>query len=106
MARRKEPQIPDAVLDQLLSGTAASTAFDRGTIRRPIRRTFHPGHGITVSFNRPAIHGISDTPFLSRLSRCTWPRRSRAVQTKASNHAAKNPRRKRYFGAHDSPMIL
>ena len=30
MARRKEPQIPDAILDQLLSGTAASTAFDRG----------------------------------------------------------------------------
>jgi len=30
MARRKEPQIPDAILDQLLSGTAASTAFGRG----------------------------------------------------------------------------
>lgn len=24
MAKRKEPQIPDAILDQLLSGTAAS----------------------------------------------------------------------------------
>ena len=30
MARRKEPQIPDAILDQLLSGTAASAAFDQG----------------------------------------------------------------------------
>jgi putative transposase len=30
MAKRKERQIPDAILDQLLSGTAASTAFDRG----------------------------------------------------------------------------
>jgi putative transposase len=30
MARLKEPQIPDAILDQLLSGTEASPAFDRG----------------------------------------------------------------------------
>ena len=30
MARRKEPPIPDAILDQLLSGMAASMAFDRG----------------------------------------------------------------------------
>ena len=30
MARRKVPQIADEVLDQLLSGTAASAAFDQG----------------------------------------------------------------------------
>ncbi|CAH2605722.1 protein of unknown function (plasmid) [Rhodovastum atsumiense] len=28
MARRKEPRIPDAVLDQLLAGTDPKTAFD------------------------------------------------------------------------------
>ncbi len=30
MARRKEPTIPDAVLDQLLAGAEARTAFDAG----------------------------------------------------------------------------
>ena len=30
MARRKEPQIPDTLLDQLLSGSEASAAFDPG----------------------------------------------------------------------------
>ncbi len=30
MARRKEPRIPDAVLDQLLAGADAKTAFDQG----------------------------------------------------------------------------
>ena len=30
MARRKAPQIADEVLDQLLSGTAASAAFEHG----------------------------------------------------------------------------
>src|SRR5215213_6377449 len=30
MARRKEPRIPDAVLDQLLAGAEARTAFDQG----------------------------------------------------------------------------
>jgi hypothetical protein len=38
MARRKEPQIPDAVLDQLLSGTAASTAFDRGELLDQLKK--------------------------------------------------------------------
>jgi putative transposase len=28
MARRKEPRIPDAILDQLLAGADAKTAFD------------------------------------------------------------------------------
>lgn len=30
MARRKEPSIPDAILDQLLAGADAKTAFDPG----------------------------------------------------------------------------
>jgi len=29
MARRKEPKIPDAILDQLLGGADPKTAFDR-----------------------------------------------------------------------------
>lgn len=29
MARRKEPVIPDAILDQLLAGADAKTAFDQ-----------------------------------------------------------------------------
>lgn len=32
MAKSKEPQIPDAILDQLLCGPAASTAFRRGEL--------------------------------------------------------------------------
>jgi putative transposase len=39
MARRKEPQIPDAILDQLLSGTAASTAFDRGGLLDRLKKS-------------------------------------------------------------------
>jgi len=38
MARRKEPQIADAVLDQLLSGMAASTAFDRGGLLDQLKK--------------------------------------------------------------------
>ncbi len=38
MARRKEPQIPDAILDQLLSGTAGSTAFDRGGLLDQLKK--------------------------------------------------------------------
>lgn len=38
MAKRKEPQIPDALLDQLLSGTAASTAFDRGGLLDQLKK--------------------------------------------------------------------
>jgi putative transposase len=30
MARRKEPRIPDAILDQLLAGSDAKAAFDQG----------------------------------------------------------------------------
>ncbi len=32
MSRRKEPSIPDSVLDQLLAGKDASTAFEHGGI--------------------------------------------------------------------------
>jgi putative transposase len=32
MARRKEPTIPDAILDQLLAGADAKTAFDPGSL--------------------------------------------------------------------------
>ncbi len=38
MARRKEPQIPDVILDQLLSGTAASAAFDRGGLLDQLKK--------------------------------------------------------------------
>ena len=38
MARRKEPQIPDAILDQLLSGTAASAAFDQGVLLDQLKK--------------------------------------------------------------------
>ena len=38
MAKRKEPHIPDAILDQLLSGTAASTAFDRGGLLDQLKK--------------------------------------------------------------------
>jgi putative transposase len=38
MARRKEPQIPDAILDQLLSGTEASAAFDQGGLLDQLKK--------------------------------------------------------------------
>jgi putative transposase len=38
MARRKEPRIPDAVLDQLLAGADAKTAFDRGGLLDELKK--------------------------------------------------------------------
>ena len=38
MARRKAPQIADEVLDQLLSGTAASAAFDQGGLLDQLKK--------------------------------------------------------------------
>jgi hypothetical protein len=37
MPRRKEPKIPDAILDQLLAGADAKTAFDPGHCREAPR---------------------------------------------------------------------
>ena len=34
MARRKDPVIPDAILDQLLAGADAKTAFDQNGLDR------------------------------------------------------------------------
>ena len=40
MSRRKEPSIPDSVLDQLLAGSDASAAFEQGGINvNPPART-------------------------------------------------------------------
>lgn len=50
MARRKSPRIPDEMLDQLLSGASASTAFDPSwTAARNIHGTDH--------HNRLIYHG-------------------------------------------------
>lgn len=38
MARRKEPHIPDAILDQLLSGMDAKTAFDQGGLLDALKK--------------------------------------------------------------------
>jgi putative transposase len=38
MARRKDPQIPDAVLDQLLSGSEARAAFDQGGLLDQLKK--------------------------------------------------------------------
>ena len=38
MARRKVPQIADEVLDQLLSGTQASAAFDQGGLLDQLKK--------------------------------------------------------------------
>jgi putative transposase len=39
MARRKEPRIPDAILDQLLAGTDLKTAFDPNGLLDGVSRT-------------------------------------------------------------------
>jgi putative transposase len=45
MARRKAPTIPDEVLDQLLSGASASTAFDQGGLLDQLKKALaHPIH--------------------------------------------------------------
>ena|GEM_PF-4407620 len=55
MARRREPHIPDAILDQLLSGTDAKTAFDQGGLlgalqkALPAQRNIFLMYGDTVS---------------------------------------------------------
>jgi putative transposase len=38
MARRKEPRIPDAILDQLLAGAEARTAFDQGGLLAGLKK--------------------------------------------------------------------
>jgi hypothetical protein len=38
MARRKEPRIPDAILDQLLAGTEARTVFDQGGLLDELKK--------------------------------------------------------------------
>jgi putative transposase len=38
MARRKDPLIPDALLDQLLSGSEASAAFDQGGLLDQLKK--------------------------------------------------------------------
>ncbi len=38
MARRKEPRFPDAVLDQLLAGADAKTAFDQGGLLHELKK--------------------------------------------------------------------
>ena len=40
MARRKEPRIPDAILDQLLAGAEARTAFDQGGLLEALKKAF------------------------------------------------------------------
>jgi putative transposase len=40
MARRKEPRIPDEVLDQLLAGSDARTAFDQGGLLDELKKAF------------------------------------------------------------------
>jgi putative transposase len=40
MSRRKEPSIPDSVLDQLLAGTDARTAFEQGGILDALKKAF------------------------------------------------------------------
>jgi hypothetical protein len=48
MARRKAPAIPDEMLDQLLSGASASTAFDQGGLLDQLKKAceFHGIVGI------------------------------------------------------------
>jgi putative transposase len=40
MSRRKEPSIPDSVLDQLLGGAEASAAFEQGGILDALKKAF------------------------------------------------------------------
>jgi transposase-like protein len=40
MARRKEPRIPDAILDQLLAGADARSAFDQGGLLDELKKAF------------------------------------------------------------------
>ena len=40
MARRKEPRIPDVILDQLLGGAEARTAFDQGGLLDELEKAF------------------------------------------------------------------
>lgn len=40
MARRKEPRIPDAILDQLLAGADARSAFEQGGLLDELKKAF------------------------------------------------------------------
>lgn len=43
MARRKAPAIPNEMLDHLLSGASASTAFDQGGLLDQLRKALAEG---------------------------------------------------------------
>ena len=43
MPRRKEPRIPDALLDQLLGGADAKTAFDRNGLLDELKKALAEG---------------------------------------------------------------
>ncbi len=71
MARRKEPSIPDALLDQLLSGVDPKTAFDPGGLLDGLKKAFAERAGQSriagEAFAQIGGEGVDDR--LSRLAR-------------------------------------
>jgi hypothetical protein len=63
MARRKEPRIPDAILDQLLAGSDARTAFDQGGLMDELK----------MAFAERALNAEGATTWPGRLGRATAP---------------------------------
>ncbi len=62
MARRKAPQIPDEILDQLLSGAEASTAFDQGGLLDQLKKALE---GPSTTSPQPNRLAKSPEPSLS-----------------------------------------
>jgi putative transposase len=63
--QRKAPQIPDEILDQLLSGAEASTAFDQGGLLDQLKKALaeralnaEMDHHLAVTCPRLGIHGL------------------------------------------------
>ncbi len=67
MPRRKEPRIPDAILDQLLAGADPKTAFDPNGLLDGLRACLKTNYFTNLAYcSRSA-------PWIPEREACGWP---------------------------------
>ena len=65
MAGRKQPVIPDQLLDQLLTGADAKTAFEKDGLLDQLKKAF-AGRALNAEINHHLEAGEADGPANSR----------------------------------------
>ncbi|TWB67810.1 hypothetical protein FBZ87_11353 [Nitrospirillum amazonense] len=71
MARRKEPVIPDAILDQLLAGADAKTAFDQNGLLDQLKKALTertPPARLSITHKSLTQIKIPDTGMLNQMN--------------------------------------